>query len=149
MKNKNKTMKKSHALIDAYDEDGLNKLRKSIEKKKIKLEKKERKNFKKISSNVNKEFPLKGEIPSAIINAVRINNALIKRDKDAQKAWQEEYFQKLFIDFKELVRKHNEAIGFEADKLIAKVDGLKEQVKAYESKVKKLEEINKLLKENA
>jgi transposase len=120
-----------------------------MSKKKNKKDKKERKENKKLRSKVEKTFPLKNEMPTALVNAVRINKALIKRDKDAQKAWQEEYFQKLFIDFKELVKKHNEAIGFETDKLIAKIDGLKEQVKTYENKVKKLEEINKLLKENA
>lgn len=122
-----------------------------MSKKKSKIEKKERKENKKIRSNVEKTFPSfkNSKIVESIIDAVKVNKTMIKRDKDAQKVWQEEYFQKLFIDFKELVKKHNKAIGFETDKLIAKIDSLKEQVKVYESKVKKLEEINKLLKENA
>jgi hypothetical protein len=121
-----------------------------MSKKKNKKEKKERKENKKIRSNVEKTLPSfkNSKIVESIIDSVKVNKTMIKRDKDAQKAWQEEYFQKLFTEFKELVKKHNEAIGFETDKLIAKIDGLKEQVRAYENKVKKLEEINKLLKEN-
>jgi hypothetical protein len=122
-----------------------------MSKKKNKKEKKERKENKKIRSNVEKTFPSfkNSKIVESIIDSVKVNKTMIKRDKDAQKAWQEEYFQKLFIGFKELVRKHNEAIGFEEQKLIAKIDDLKKQVKSYENKVKKLEEVNKILKENA
>ena len=47
------------------------------------------------------------------------------------------------------MKKYNDGLEFEEEKLIRKIDTLKLQVREYENKIKKLEEINKILKENA
>lgn len=119
-------------------------------KKEKKKAKKEMKQNKKLRAKVIEAFPFKDEkIIEALTKSVKLNKAVLHKDEEMHKAWQEDYFQRLFVDFKELVRKHNEALNVEAEKLTMKIDGLKLQVREYENKVKKLKVINKLIKENA
>ena len=113
--------------------------------KKKKLEKKELKEVKKIRSNVKKTFPLKNKIPDSLVNAVRLNRVLMKKDDDRNKVWRDEYYQKLFIKFKELVEQYNGGLNSKTDKLIKRVDALKQEVIFYENKLNKLKEVSKLL----
>lgn len=94
-------------------------------------------------------FPYCDEkIIDGLTKSVKVNKAVLQRDKESHKSWQEEYFQRIYTEFKELVKKHNEILGFETEKLITKIDDLELQVKKYENKVKKLKEVNKLINED-
>lgn len=135
-------------LVRVYHEKDLNKLRDSNAKEIKKMEKKERKKIKKIESKVTEQFPLKSFSRNPLIDAVRINKTLIERDKNAEKAWKDEYFNAIFAEFKKIVKKYNEGLGFKEEELNNKIISLKKQVEKYENKIKKLEEINKILKEN-
>lgn len=150
-KEKNVLVKNEHEakFVRVYGEKDLNKLRDSNAKEIKKIGKKEQKKIKKIESKVNEQFPLKSFDRNPLVDAIRINKTLIERDKNAKKAWKEQYFNGLYSDFKNLIIKYNDGLEFEEEKLIRKIDTLKLQVREYENKIKKLEEINKILKENA
>jgi uncharacterized protein (DUF488 family) len=143
-----KTKKSSEIkeIHNAYDTIELEKLKKSYEKKRKKREKRENKKIEKIRSKVNKNFPLKNEIPNTLVNAIRINKTLIERDKKRNEIALEDYYNRLFNEFKELVIKHNKGLQFEADKLSETIIEYKRLIKEYENKLEKFKEIEKLLK---
>lgn len=124
---------------------------KKNKKEKTKKEKKQqKKRNKKVRSNVVEVFPSMNEkVIDAITQSVKVNKAMLKRDAESQKAWKEEYFNGLFTEFKKFIKKYNEGLGFKEEQLIDKINTLKLKVKEYERKIKKLEEVNKILKDNA
>lgn len=125
-----------------------------------KKEKKERKKNKKIVSNVKKAFGYTKEnkkepypiisknIIRAIADSVHLNKALVKRDKRAIEKWQQTYYQELFNEFKNLVRKHNDVFQFKADDLMNKIESRKLELKRLKAEIKKLQAEKVLLENN-
>jgi hypothetical protein len=122
--------------------------------KKISEEKKNRKLVKEAFRYVDengkktKESRISKNMIHAIAESVRVNQALIKRDKKALKAWQDDYYQELFSDFKKLIDKHNEIYQIKADDLINMVNSRKRELKTLKAEVKKLEAEKELLAKN-
>ena len=136
------------SIIGAYQNEELKSLRKKTKKELRKKEKKERKEIDKIRSKVIENFPLKNQAPNVLVDAVRLNKALMKKDEERNKAWRGEYYEKLFAEFKNLIIKHNDGLNLGVEKLIGKADRLKREIVEHENKLKKLKEVSKLLKED-
>jgi hypothetical protein len=142
---------------------------KLVKSKKIKqLEKKARKEEKKIHSKVKRVFGTRvGKTPKineyynkqddkkdkrksnqlvdAITKSVILNKRMLGRDNYQLKRWQESYFQELYSEFRRLVEKYNKGLQVKAETLADKISDLKTEKKMLQCDVKELEERKKVL----
>jgi len=132
------------------------------------LEKKARKEEKKIHSKVKKVFGTRvGKTPKnseysnkcdskkdkrksnqlvdAITKSVILNKRMLGRDNYQLKRWQESYFQELYSEFRRLVEKYNKGLQVKAETLADKISDLKIEKKNLQYDVKELEEKKKVL----
>jgi lipopolysaccharide biosynthesis protein len=125
-----------------------------------KVEKEKKKN-KKVLKNVKKALNYKrkgeekGRFPTiskkmihAIADSVNLNKAIVEKDNEKIKEWQHTYYQELFSEFRELVRKHNEIYNFMADELQAKIERKKNELKRLKAEIRKAEAEKALLAGN-
>ncbi len=144
------------------------KLRKKIEKKQEKLQKKEKKKLKKlhkkdlkeekkIRKQVKKEFggvvkpynqfsPLnhddgsRKKVIDTITKSVILNKTMMERDGEQLKKWQESYYNEMFTEFKEIIRKHNEAMNFKLQDLTDKISSKRKELEGIIEQIKKRKE---------
>jgi hypothetical protein len=132
------------------------------------LEKKARKEEKKIHSKVKKVFGTRvGKTPKnneyfnkddnkkdkrksnvlvdAITKSVILNKRMLGRDNYQLKRWQESYFQELYSEFRKLVEKYNNGLQVKGEELKSKISDLKFEKKNLQYDVKELEERKKVL----
>ena len=132
------------------------------------LEKKARKEEKKIHSKVKKVFGTRvGKTPKnneyfnkddnkkdkrksnvlvdAITKSVILNKRMLGRDNYQLKRWQESYFQELYSEFRKLVEKYNNGLQVKGEQLKSKISDLKTEKKMLQYDVKELEERKKVL----
>jgi len=122
-----------------------------------KAEKKKQEESKRILDIVKREFHydkdetkscISKDMVKSITKSAIVNNTLIEKDRKAVKNWQKEYYNELFIAFKELVMKHNEKMAFKPDILTSKILAKKTELNKLKSEVKKLQAEKEIL-ENA
>jgi hypothetical protein len=72
-----------------------------------------------------------------LVKSVLLNRRMVKRDKKANKKWQDTYYQHLFLRFKDLINSHNENFGININKLDDKITDRKRVLKMLEDKIDK------------
>jgi len=75
----------------------------------------------------------------SLTQSVLLNKAMMKRDKNQTKKWQESYYQELFGEFKVFIDKYNDALQIKAEKLSKSVSDLKIERKNLQLEIEKLE----------
>jgi hypothetical protein len=101
------------------------------------MKKKEKKEKKKIRSIIKNEFPgiqKNRNIMEFLVDSSFINKKVMKRDKKNLETSQAPYYENLFNEFKNLVKKENSALQFKADELNLAISGLKAELKELEEK---------------
>ena len=132
------------------------------------LEKKARKEEKKIHSKVKKVFGTRVEktpknneyfnkddnkkdkrksnvLVDAITKSVILNKRMLGRDNYQLKRWQESYFQELYSEFRKLVEKYNNGLQVKAEDLSNKISDLEIKKKTLQYDIKELETKKKIL----
>lgn len=126
-------MKKSKK-VEAVEEK---KSKTKIEKKVKKEAKKKEKKFKKLKKLVASELfssrikndPIRESLIDGITKSVGVHKTLSERDKEKLRNSESFYYDDLFTEFKSLIKKHNDNLGFNADALMLKVRSLEKELK--------------------
>jgi septal ring factor EnvC (AmiA/AmiB activator) len=63
----------------------------------------------------------------------------MKKEKNAKKVWQEAYYQDLFMQFRQLVEKHNEILGNKISHLDSEIAIKKNELKTLKAEIKRHE----------
>jgi len=108
--------------------------------KKEKLIRKEEKKTRALVKEAFNAENVKGKtnpLVETLVKSVSVNRAMLKREKNAKKVWEDTYHQQLFFKFKELVDRHNEIFEIKINKLEDKISDRKLVLKVLEEKISK------------
>jgi len=155
---KNKKAEKDAKKLRKKVEKRQKKLQKKEEKQLKKLHKKEEKEKKKIRKQVEKAFGGRKTVETIgfrnlnhdennrnklienLTRSVVLNKKLMVAENESLKKWREEYYNEMFIEFKEMITKHNEAMNFKLQELTDKIDNKRQELERVTEQLKQHKE---------
>lgn len=112
-------------------------MKKSKSEKIVRKEEKKTRALVKEAFNANNVKGKTNPLVETLVKSVSVNRAMLKREKKANKTWQDTYYQQLFLGFKDLIDRHNEIFEIKINKLEDKISDRKLVLKVLEDKINK------------